>query len=311
MNRLGMWVSFKIVIIKGVVRFFSLPSLSVLHKAGAVLGWLSWRFDTHLAKVTRKNLSLCFPEQNIQNREDLVKASLKETAKMLFETGKIWTSPKHYVIDKVVNVRGEDYLQEAVAKNQGLIVLAPHIGAWEVFGYYLGTRIDCTILYQPPKIRELEELVVAARTRSNNHLVATDRKGIVKLLKTLSNNGSVGILPDQEPTISAGIFAPFFGVSALTGKLASKLATKAGARAICGMAIRLPQGKGYEIVFSPVDELFYSSDEIESATGLNRSIETCVDIAKPQYQWEYKRFRNGPNGKTRYYQFNWHSKKAP
>lgn len=133
-------------------------------------------------------------------------------------------------------------------------------------------------------------------------MVPTNQRGVAKLLQTLRQGEMVGILPDQEPPREAGVFAPFFSVPALSMQLVSRLINRTGARAVCGFARRLPLGKGFEIIFLPADEALYSEDVQTSVTGLNRSVESCIAQAPEQYQWEYKRFKTGPEGKTRLYQ---------
>ena len=39
------------------------------------------------------------------------------------------------------------------------------------------------------------------------------------------------------------------------------------------------------------DERVYSDDDVQSATGVNASVEAAIGLAPAQYQWEYKRYR--------------------
>ena len=56
------------------------------------------------------------------------------------------------------------------------------------------------------------------------------------------------------------------------------------------MALRVP-GKGFEIHFLEADERVYSDDDVQSATGVNASVEAAISLDPAQYQWEYKRYR--------------------
>lgn len=85
--------------------------------------------------------------------------------------------------------------------------------------------------------------------------------------------------------------------------LLSKLAQKTGAQVVSAYAKRLPKGKGFEVIIVPADPDIYSNDINLSVAALNRSIEECIKDAPAQYQWEYKRFKIGPKGKTGYYHF--------
>jgi Kdo2-lipid IVA lauroyltransferase/acyltransferase len=124
--------------------------------------------------------------------------------------------------------------------------------------------------------------------------VPTNRQGVVQLLRALERGEIVGILPDQEPDLSGGEFAPFFGKDALTMTLAARLANKTGAAVLCGFARRLPESAGFELVYRRADPQVASTEPLLAATALNRSVEACVLEEPMQYQWEYKRFKKRP-----------------
>lgn len=124
---------------------------------------------------------------------------------------------------------------------------------------------------------------------------------MITLFSILKNQGVVGILPDQEPDLSGGLFAPFFGVEANTMKLVSKMVQKTSPKVVLCAALRLPSGRGFKVVFLPVDAELNSEDLTVSVTALNRSVETLVRMAPEQYQWEYKRFKRRPGGRPNFY----------
>ena len=111
----------------------------------------------------------------------------------------------------------------------------------------------------------------------------------------------VEMLPDQEPRDTGGVFAPFFGVSAYTMTLISKLAKKTNAAVFFAYMQRLPEGKGYRLIIEPAATGIDSDDELIAATALNRSIETCVRACPEQYLWAYRRFKQRPEGEKPVY----------
>jgi KDO2-lipid IV(A) lauroyltransferase len=76
---------------------------------------------------------------------------------------------------------------------------------------------------------------------------------------------------------------------------------KTGAQAVVCIVYR--QGNGFNIRFeAPAEELY--SDNMDTAlSGLNRSVEQVIRSHVPQYQWEYKRFRERPEGYKKLYKF--------
>ena len=113
--------------------------------------------------------------------------------------------------------------------------------------------------------------------------------------------GMVGILPDQVPGGTGGMFAPFMGIEANTVKLVSRLIDRTECEVVSLCAIRRPNGEGFDMVFKPADPGIYSKDLATSIAALNRSIEAAIESHPEQYQWEYKRFRDQPEGQPSFY----------
>lgn len=214
--------------------------------------------------------------------------------------GKAWLLPLQSMLSLVTEVEGLDEFNEALAAKDGVILIAPHLGNWEIFGVYIAKGINSTFLYQPPKMPGLDRLLKRSRSRSGISLAPTNKKGVAKILASLQRGELVGVLPDQVPTDEGGIYAPFFGEPALTMTLVSKLIKRRNAKVFCGYAERLPDSKGFKVVVTEASPEVYSDDLQESVEAINRTVERCVLQAVEQYQWEYKRFRRRPDGEKFY-----------
>ena len=106
---------------------------------------------------------------------------------------------------------------------------------------------------------------------------------------------SVLVLPDQVPRRKAGVYAPFFGQSALTMTLVHRL-LRNNPCVILGTVQRLVEAgdMSYALRFEALD-LTQNGDDAENvAAVMNAAIEAAVRRAPEQYQWEYKRFRRPP-----------------
>ena len=293
----------KITLIRLSLKVLALLPLPLVQAIGTFLGQCAWYMNSRSAKVTRRNLQLCFPEMTEVERIRLAKESLIETSKTIVEMGKAWLVEPEVTLDYIKKVTEKGNIEETLRDGKGLITIVPHLGNWEVLNIYAANRFPLNVLYQPPKLVELDGFVRDARARSGTKVYPTDRRGVAAMLQALIKGEVVGILPDQEPPENAGIFSPFFGIEASTMTLLSKLAQKTGAQVVSAYAKRLPKGKGFEVIIVPADPDIYSNDINLSVAALNRSIEECIKDAPAQYQWEYKRFKIGPKGKTGYYHF--------
>ncbi|MGV6807944.1 MAG: lysophospholipid acyltransferase family protein, partial [bacterium] len=164
---------------------------------------------------------------------------------------------------------------------------------------YCSSDAQLTSMFAPSGRDELDQWVREAREKFGAVLVPANNRGVAAIIKTLKQNKTVGILPDQVPAPESGEFAPFFERPALTMTLIYNLISRTGAKAIIASATRVRGG--FRLTFRQPDKGLYSADENESLSALNKSIEECIAIAPEQYQWEYKRFKKQPQGQPNPY----------
>ena len=295
---------------KSILLFAFLKGLSLLplrgiRLIGRLTGRLSLLFPSRMKATTATNLELCYRKLAADARKKLTDSSIINTFQTATEGSAAWLWPLPKVLDHVLEVDGLELLQEAKNQGKGVVVLAPHLGNWEVFGLYLN-NCGCgssSQLYQAPRDKRLDRIIYEARSRGGATMVDTTNKGVAMLLKALKRGDIVGILPDQVPNEAGGVYAPFFGRQALTMSLVSRLIEKTGARAVLGYARREKTGSrhGWKIIFRPVSGKIYAEHINNSVTALNAAVEDAVNECPEQYQWEYKRFRRVPEGEQRPY----------
>jgi KDO2-lipid IV(A) lauroyltransferase len=287
-------------IIVGIFKLLARLPLWASRALGSMVGYLMWVGDSRSARVTMKNLELCFPELSLAERRFLARQSLVETGKTAAEAAAIWRNSWAWLQRRIVTVEGEELLRAELAKGKGLLVLAPHHGNWEVVAPYLASIAPLTAMYQPLKSAEMDALVLSGRSKLDISMAPTNRKGVMMLFKALQQGTIVGILPDQVPDKeAAGGIAPFFGQPALTIGLIHGLIQRTGCRVVSVFAQRVEGGFIMKVL--DVDPAIYSETEQESLAGLNASVEACVRCAPAQYQWEYKRFGRLPEGYPKHY----------
>lgn len=265
-------------------------SLKWLWRMASALGPVVYRFNKRERWVTERNLTAVYPDLSNAERSTLAQHSLRHSTATMLELGHAWMAAPDKVEASILAVHGRDKLDNARTDGRGVIVLAPHFGNWEVLNFWLSSHFPFTAMYEPPKISALDPVIRHGRERMGASLVPTNPRGVAALLKALKRSEAIGILPDQEPDWGSGVFAPFFGRDAYTATLLPKLVARTQARVVTGVALRIP-GKGFEIHFLDADERVYSDDDVQSATGVNASVEAAIGLAPAQYQWEYKRYR--------------------
>lgn len=291
----------KYYLIAGLLRMVSYLPLGAAQFIGKWLGLLAWKLGGRPKKITDINLDICLPELTEEQRRDLSRDSLAHTGMTALEIPLMWEWPVEKCLGLIKETEGLELVDEALATGKGLILLAPHLGNWELAGLFFSSRYKMAALYSPPHIKEFEDYMIRVRGRLGSELVRGDRKGLMRLMGILKEGGVAGILPDQSPRGKTNAYAPFFGMDVMTMTLVGKLVQKTGANVLVTYAERLPNGEGFKILVTPAEPGIGADDAVAGATALNQSVEKVVRMAPEQYQWEYKRMRHRPPGKPNPY----------
>lgn len=271
-------------------------NLRALHYIGNLVGYFLYIFPNNIKRVSSSNINACYKSETVEYRQRLLANSLKELAKSILELGPMWLWPKEKLLSKVVDISGIENLEACLESGRGLFAATPHLGAWELCGLVGSSRYPFTAMYRPPRIRKLEPIIINARERAGARLVDFGRQGIKEMISALKRGEVVGILPDQEPRDSGGVYAPFFEEPAYTMTLISKMARKTKAAVFFAFMQRLEHGRGFRLIIHQAPESITDTDEAIAATTLNQSIEQCIKACPEQYLWAYKRFKFRPEG---------------
>lgn len=278
------------------LKFFGLLPLRLNHAIGAIIGQLFWWIPNRNRDVAFRNLELCFPDMDDHQRRRLVRANLHSMGQGLTELGWFWNRPREQVLSMIQRVEGLEVFDGALANGQGMVLAAPHLGAWELLCQYLASRTPSTILYREPRDPGVERVITQGRSRLGAQLVRADARGVRSVFKAAANHHLIGILPDQQPKKGQGEFAPFFGIQALTMVLVSKLVQRTRLPTVFGYCERLPKAQGFVLRFKAADPELASDNLATSVAALNRGVEACVRQCPEQYAWGYKRFSMRPDG---------------
>jgi len=267
--------------------------LSLLHGAARALGAIMARVPSRAARTTSRNVEVCFPQLEPADTRRLARASLQHSLCYLFEAGRSWSWSVARLRELSREPEGVEQLRQAVSAGRGLVLLAPHLGNWEIFRLLVSHGLPAHFLYLPSRWPALDSLLLESRSRGGLRMAAAGRQGVSKLLRALRAGELVGILPDQVPPDGSGVYAPFFAQQAYTMTLACKLAQRPGVRSFCGYAVRLPGGAGFRMVVQEID--LQKENLEESISAMNSAIEGMIAQHPEQYHWEYKRFRRQPD----------------
>ena len=265
---------------------------------GRGLGMLLYYLPTKLTDITSTNIKLCFPELTDQERKQLVKKSFASLGIGLVEAAMAWWLPEKK-LNCLVELRGYEHVEQALAKGKGIILLGPHYTCLEIMGRVLGMRYAFAVMYAPHKKRLIA--YIHERFRQQHYINYIPRHRVRQLLRALNNNMAIWYAYDVDGGKKRSVFAPFFGIQTASLTSVSRIVRMSGAAVIPISFERRDGDFKYEVVLSPPIENFPSKDPVEDATRLNAILEQAIRERPDQYVWQYKRFKTRPQGEARFY----------
>lgn len=265
-------------------RLLSRMPLRGLHAIGAILGWCVF-----LASPTYRRRFLAHAAQAGYGFAQ-VRPAVAHIGRMVAELPRLWLGAAPPVEwDQVACI------DAAYAQGQGVILLTPHLGCFEIVAQALALRYQAehgplTVLFRPARKAWIAPVVAASRQRPGLAAVPTTLAGVRHMIRALRQGQAVGLLPDQVPPEGMGLWAPFFGRSAYTMTLAARLAQQTGAQVRLVWGERLPAGRGYRLHARELQAPL--ADTLpEAVAQLNADIERLIRECPQQYLWSYGRYK--------------------
>ncbi len=267
--------------------------LGLLQRLGIVFGRLMLASSKRFATLAGDNLRQANLADNADDYKRLMRNSAAHTGMGALELTIAWGCDPDYIASLVKSCRGWEAVQASVEAGHGLLFITPHLGAYDIAGRYLATRLPfpLTAMYKPPKLKWLEPMMNAGRVRGNGKTAPATPAGVRQVMKALRSGEATIILPDHVPGEGDGVWAKFFGRNALTMTLAARLGEMKQVDTFFFYGHRLGLGEGFEVRIRPLSQPF-SGDRHADATLMNSELEQLIRQAPEQYLWSYNRYKH-------------------
>jgi KDO2-lipid IV(A) lauroyltransferase len=269
-----------------------------IHRAGDIgariarLGY--WPLGIRRGVVTR-HLAACFPERNAAERAELARQTYEHLGRVGMETILMSRLGRDSVGDLLERVDGWDAVERARERGKGIVLVAAHLGNWELLGAFL---VHVGIPVAAVAKRQINPLSDAFVNRTRRRLgidVVYDDEAVRKLPRMLRDGYALGLLSDQAG-LGAATHVPFFGRPARTPRGASVFSLRFGAPMLYVLAARQPSGKF--ILHIEEVEVTRTSDleaDVEATTvRFTAVIEKWVRRYPGQYLWAHRRWKRQP-----------------
>ncbi len=280
-----------------LVKLLGLLPRSMARRVGAGIGWAAYAAVPRLRRVGMENLALAFPEKSQNERNRILRGVYRSLGWQLAEFCRM----PYYTLDEAsrfIRYEGLEYFLAARDRDQGVLVLTGHIGAWELSSFYhslAGYPMSMVIRRLDNPL--VDRFVNAIRCQHGNRVLHKDdsARGLITAMRA---GETVGVLMDTNMTPPQGVFVDFFGRAACTASGIARVALRTGAAVLPGFLIWEPKEKRYVLHFLPELQLENTGDADRDAVAntqlFTKTLETIICRYPEQWLWVHRRWKTRP-----------------
>lgn len=270
-----------------------------IQRAGAIgahvakLGY--WPLRIRRAVVTR-HINACFPERSDAERRALVRESYAHLGRVMLDSVVLSRTGSDAIHELFERVDGWEIIERHRARGEGIVLVAGHLGNWELSGAYLaalGLKVAAVAK------RQFNPLVDGFANRTRRRLgitVVYDDEAVRRIPRLLREGYGVGLLSDQSG-LGAATHVNFFGRPARTPRGAAVFALRFHAPLIFVLAARQPNGK-YVLHLEEVEVVRTGNldADVDATTArFTAVLERWVRRYPGQYLWAHRRWKRQPD----------------
>jgi Kdo2-lipid IVA lauroyltransferase/acyltransferase len=259
-----------------------------------------------LRKTAEFNLRLAFPDWEEQRRREVRRQMVRNLGWMAAEFARL---PKYRKenIEQFVILDGHENFLAGKQRGKGVLYLTGHIGAWELSSFaHALYGFPLHYMARPIDNPRIDAFVNRYRCLSGNRPIFKNESARA-MLKILREQGTVGILADQNTMPQEGTYVDFFGTWACTSTGIARVALHTDAAVVPGYVLWDPGIRKYRLRFEPPVELIRTGDgerDIrENTARFTKIIEEIIREHPEQWVWLHARWKTRPDGEGKLYPF--------
>ena len=296
----GKWCGY--VFARGLAGLIQLLPLSVAFRVGRGVGWLAWKLLERRRLIVRKNLGIVNAWMVESGKVECGKSkSLEAQVREVFQrsganllAGFPLSRLRSEQMTQHLEIEGVEHMREALAQGMGVVLLAAHMGPWEVLphlqSFFADHGVDAPIgaMYRPLNNTYLDNWARKQRAARNTRLFSR-RDGFHKPVDFLRAGGMLGILADQK--MRQGELVSFFGVEASSTPIPGLFHRRSGAPMLA-LSIETMGVARWKLTVDLVDLSGLSEKPSRGALSLvcNQALEQALSRSPCDGFWLSRRF---------------------
>ena len=243
-------------------------------------------------RLAMRNLHETFPEKSERELRETLDACWRHFGREALFSVRMQYMPAEEIAAQCEFVNPE-LLEDAIGRGKGVILISAHYGGWEVAGVAVMSLVKNVRTITRPLDNEFLERDLA-RMRSRTGAEVLDRKGAAReMMRALSENAVIVVLPDQAVLPREGVLVPFVGRPAWTTPIPAKMAIRRGSTIV--FAFCIPHASEHRLEFGKpihIDQLTEAEREPVALTKRINDVISDRIAAHPElWLWMHDRWK--------------------
>lgn len=266
---------------------------------GSRLGALAGKILRRRDRLAMRNLRSTFSDRTPQELRSILDECWRHFGRQLLLSVRMQRMSLQELLAHCEIVNGH-LLDEALALGQGAIVISAHFGSWEIGGLAI-TSLSKNVRTVARRLDNEYLEQDLARLRASTGAEVIDRRNAARpLMRALSENAVVVMLPDQAVLPREGILAPFLGRPAWTTPAPARMAEKRGSAIV--FAFCIPGTPRHRLEFENPIRVDQLSEEERDPAALTTRINDVISrriVARPElWLWMHDRWKGTGESET-------------
>jgi len=267
---------------------------------GEMIGRILYKFNSQKKKIIKINLSLTFNNISDNEIEEITQSFFRNLGHMYMSLPSLWWK-SDTKIQKSIQKQNLQYIDDTLANNQSVILLAPHTLSLDYGGRAL-SEYNLLSMYKPFKNSLMNWFIGKSRSKDTDKVIVypRDKTSIKKIIRKMKKPSVLYFLADEDISPEDSLFSKFFDTNKTSLKSVSKLAKITNAKVI-------PCTCHFDIntncyLFNVMEKLenFPSGNIEDDCRKINSTLEKQILIDKSQYMWTLRIYKHREDGSDIY-----------